>query len=240
LGDSRLFTVGIGSAPNSYFMTRAATIGRGTHTYIGDVGEVQQRMDRLLTRLENPALTNIAMHTADGVPVKIESYPSPIPDLYFGEPLMVAVRAPKEVTNFVVAGEQNGKRLEFSVDAGSHGSRPGIAALWARKKIRSEMESLALGKDENEVKKTVLATALEHQLVSKYTSLVAVDKQVSRPHGTPSSDAMVKTAAPFGLQMDKVFGGGSQTATPAAMQMAAGSLALMLAGLLEMLRRRCQ
>lgn len=29
LGDSRLFTVGIGSAPNSYFMSRAAVMGRG-------------------------------------------------------------------------------------------------------------------------------------------------------------------------------------------------------------------
>ena len=238
LGDSRLFTVGIGSAPNSYFMTRAATVGRGTHTSIGDVGEVQNRMDALLTRLESPALTNITMKTAEGASVEFESYPDPIPDLYFGEPLMVAVRTPKEVTTFTVVGEQNTKRLEFSVNAENHGSRPGIAALWARKKIRSEMESLALGKDEAEVKKTVLVTALDHQLVSKYTSLVAVDKQVSRPQGTPSSKAMVKTAAPFGLQMDKIFGGGSQTATPAALQMMSGSIALMLAGLLQLLRRR--
>lgn len=238
LGDSRLFTVGIGSAPNSYFMTRAATIGRGTSTSIGDVGEVQSRMEALLTRLESPVLTDITITAADGSAVLFESYPAPVPDLYFGEPLMVALRTPKEVTGFTVAGQQNGRRLEFSVDAVQHGSRPGIAALWARKKIRSEMESLALGKDEAEVKKTVLATALEHQLVSKYTSLVAVDKQVSRPEGTPSAKAMVKTAAPLGLQMDKVFGGGSQTATPAALQVMVGTLALMLAGLLQVLRRR--
>jgi len=238
LGDSRLFTVGIGSAPNSYFMTRAATVGRGTHTTIGEVGEVQKRMDDLLTRLENPALTNITIQTAGGASVPFETYPAPIPDLYFGEPLMVAVRTTSEVTTFTVTGEQNGKRLEFSVDAASHGSRPGIASLWARKKIRSEMESLALGKDEAEVKKTVLATALEHKLVSKYTSLVAVDKQVTRPEGTTPSKAMVKTAAPFGLQLDKIFGGGSQTASPAPLQMLGGSLALVLAGLLQLLRRR--
>ena len=34
LGDTRLFTVGIGSAPNSYFMTEAAEMGKGTFTYI--------------------------------------------------------------------------------------------------------------------------------------------------------------------------------------------------------------
>ena len=35
LGDNRLFTVGIGSAPNAHFMNRAAKFGRGTFTYIG-------------------------------------------------------------------------------------------------------------------------------------------------------------------------------------------------------------
>ena len=36
LGPSRLFTVGIGSAPNSYFMRKAAQFGRGTFTYPAD------------------------------------------------------------------------------------------------------------------------------------------------------------------------------------------------------------
>ena len=35
LGTARLFTIGIGSAPNSYFMSRAAEIGRGSHLHIG-------------------------------------------------------------------------------------------------------------------------------------------------------------------------------------------------------------
>ena len=39
LGRARLFTIGIGSAPNSYFMRKAAQFGRGTFTYIGDTRE---------------------------------------------------------------------------------------------------------------------------------------------------------------------------------------------------------
>jgi len=37
LGDRRLFTVGIGSAPNSYFMRKSAQFGRGSYTVIGDI-----------------------------------------------------------------------------------------------------------------------------------------------------------------------------------------------------------
>ncbi len=238
LGQSRLFTVGIGSAPNNYFMTRAAAIGRGTHTAIGDVAEVQQRMAALLTRLENPALTDISIAAAEGGPIELECYPAPIPDLYFGEPLMVALRTGKNITGLSITGEQNGTRRSLAVDTGNHGSRPGIGPLWARKKIRSEMGALALGKDEAEVRKQVLATALEHRLVSKYTSLVAVDQLVSRPQGQPTVKAAVQVAAPFGLQMDKVFGGGAQTATPAAMELLIGFGVLILAVLLTSARRR--
>ena len=43
LGDRRLFTVGIGPAPNTFFMRKAAQFGRGTFTFIGDVREVKER-----------------------------------------------------------------------------------------------------------------------------------------------------------------------------------------------------
>ena len=51
LGGSRLFTVGIGSAPNSHFMNSAAKYGRGTHSYIGEQTEVRQKMQGLFNKL---------------------------------------------------------------------------------------------------------------------------------------------------------------------------------------------
>jgi len=63
LGSSRLFTVGIGSAPNSYFMTRAAQFGRGTFSYIGKVDEVKQKMNALFSKLESPVwATSLLLH----------------------------------------------------------------------------------------------------------------------------------------------------------------------------------
>ncbi len=238
LGDSRLFTVGIGSAPNSYFMKRAASVGRGTYTYIGDLNEVQVRIDKLLSKISTPAITDIQIKAADGSELELEAYPNPIPDLYFGEPLVSALKVKGEISAFKVSGNQLGKSWEYTIDTSGSSSRPGLAALWARKKISSEMQSLALGADPEKVKKTILATALSHQLVSKYTSLVAVDKIVSKPKASQSSKEVVKTAAPRGMQMQAVFGGGSRTATPSALHLLAGSLLLLTAGILHILRRR--
>src|SRR5947207_2777343 len=51
-GRSRVFMVGIGSAPNSFLMTRAAELGRGAFTHIGSVEQVEERMRLLLAKLE--------------------------------------------------------------------------------------------------------------------------------------------------------------------------------------------
>src|SRR5262249_16113412 len=55
-GRSRVFMVGIGSAPNTFLMTRAAEIGRGAFTHIGSVDQVEERMRGLFPTLHNPPL----------------------------------------------------------------------------------------------------------------------------------------------------------------------------------------
>ena len=84
LGESRLFTIGIGSAPNSYFMRKAAQLGRGTFTYIGKLAEVGKRMEALFRKLERPALTGVAAAWPGSGGLDAESYPTPVPDLYDG------------------------------------------------------------------------------------------------------------------------------------------------------------
>ena len=99
LEQSRLFTIGIGSAPNSYFMRKAAEFGRGTFTYIGKTAEVRNKMERLFRKLENPALTDIQVEFSP--PTASDMVPQRIPDLYVGEPVMIAMKSaslPKEVT----------------------------------------------------------------------------------------------------------------------------------------------
>src|SRR5919112_5327384 len=58
-GRSRVFMVGIGSAPNSFLMNRAAELGRGTFTHIGSTEQVQNRMRDLFTKLESPVVTGL-------------------------------------------------------------------------------------------------------------------------------------------------------------------------------------
>ena len=64
-GRSRVFMVGIGSAPNTFLMTRAAELGRGAFTHIGSVDQVEERMRGLFAKLENPAVTGLSAKFSD-------------------------------------------------------------------------------------------------------------------------------------------------------------------------------
>lgn len=173
LGDSRLFTVGIGSAPNSHFMRDAARFGRGTFTYIGDVQQVKERMGELFAKLDSPMMTAIEVRSGD---VTAESWPARVPDLYRGEPLVVTVRVHDPKAKITVRGMIGDQAWEQELALTAPSNDSGIARLWARQKIESLMDGLSEGNDAGAVRSEVVEVALRHHLVSQYTSLVAVDK----------------------------------------------------------------
>jgi len=81
----------------------------------------------------------------------------------------------------------------------------------------------------------VLDVALTHHLVSKYTSLVAVDVTPTRPAGIDTLKSLVPGNVPDGLTgFDQL----PRTATPAALSLVMGALLLLAAAVAECLRRR--
>ncbi len=245
LGDSRLFTVGIGSAPNGYFMTKAAQVGRGTFTYIGNLEEVQEKMTELFAKLESPVLKNVRIEWPGGAGV--ETWPARVPDLYAGEPIVVTAamslvggdRSRGEARVSGVRGEASWEgRISVGRDTGSEG----IAALWARDKIDSLLDAKLDGADEEQTRKLVTAVALEHHLVTKYTSLVAVDRTPARPANEALRSSAMPTNLPQGWNYDAVFGGAMggelpQGATDSRFSILLGTV-LLLIGLMLLAARR--
>ena len=235
LGDSRLFTIGIGSAPNSFFMRNAAQQGRGSFIYIGKVEEVQMQMGQLFTKLETPALTDIELLTDSQD--KTESYPFPVPDLYFGEPVIFITKTDSLPKDMILTGILGGKRWNTSLNPFPSVTQKGISTLWARSKIKSLMASIRLGADKEQVREKVLESALKHHLVSKYTSLVAVDVTPVRPVDESIHGRSAKSNLPKGWKYDKVFKV-PQTGTVANFCFVLGALTIMLSGMLWLLIRR--
>ena len=207
-GRSRVFTVGIGSAPNSFFMTRAAEIGRGTFTHVGSESQVKSRMIELFTKLESPVMTNLVAQF-DGVGTSDVS-PNPLPDLYVGEPVIIAAKlAPGEnLENAVLnlSGLFAGQpwRVEMQLSGAIAG--PGVGKLWARRKIASFEASRSYGVDIDAIDRDIENVALDHHLVSRLTSLVAIDVTPNRPGSEEIGTKKLPHNLPDGWEFDKVFG----------------------------------
>jgi len=203
LGDTRLFTVGIGSAPNDYLMTRSATAGRGSFIHIGRLSDVLVKMSDLLAKLETPALTDIKVQWIDGV---AEIWPSPVPDLYAGEPLTITLKGSALEGHVRVSGRLGKEPWETTIPVSTTNAGPGVASIWARAKIRSLMDEGRRIQNSDYIRQSIIAVALAHQLVSQHTSLVAVDSEVARPADMPMNNVAIPTNMPDGWSQAHVFG----------------------------------
>ena len=225
LDESRMFTVAIGHAPNSWFMRKAAEIGRGSYIHIGKPDEVVEQMSALWGRIQVPALTDICVDWGDTV----EYYPEVIPDLYAGEPLWLLARLPSEPTIIGLCGSLNGLEWNLNVngwDAARNGSgEDNLAKLWARKKIEALEDSLMFGADPELTRLEITGVALDYGLLTRHTSLVAVDKTPRRAIG----NSLAMTDIPGLLPGSTQLAGYPQTATGWLAQLLLSAFVLLLA-----------
>lgn len=177
LGRARLFTVGIGSAPNSHFMRKAADFGRGSFVHINRTDEAAEKIAGLANKLEYPVLQDIEIQLPQGV--TSENWPVKVPDLFLDEPVLVAMkfdRFPSFVTLSGYGKDVFSQRIETR-----HGdANSKVAILWARQKIDALMDQQIRNNAMDSERDEIVEIALNHKLLTRYTSFVAVDKTPAR------------------------------------------------------------
>jgi Ca-activated chloride channel family protein len=233
-GDRRLFTVGIGAGPNTWFLRKAAEAGRGTATFIGDIHDVKERMTALYAKLENPALTGIEAAWSAAA----DAYPRKLPDLYDGEPIVMTAAFDTPLVTLSLTAKRGERAYGALLPLASAQPAQGIATLWARDRIEA-LSDAVVGGDAAAIKPLIVKTALDHHLVSRYTSLVAVDVTPTLPAGESSIPSPMPLDLPAGYE-DATLGALPQTATPAPLlaALAAVLAAAALATLALASRRR--
>ena len=111
----------------------------------------------------------------------------------------------------------------------------GVSTLWARRKIRAlEDERFSGGQVEqhDRIREAITEVALEHHLVSRFTSLVAVETWQERPPGESLSQTRVPNLVAQGQRFHL-----PRTATDGRMNLLIGSVALLLGLLIARARR---
>jgi Ca-activated chloride channel family protein len=131
-----------------------------------------------------------------------------VPDLYHGEPLMVSARfdrPPPAGSVVTVSGRQGDGYWMRQLVLDEARAYPGVGKLWARARIESLEDARRAGAPAEQIRAEVVRTALAHHLVSRHTSLVAVDRSPARPAGAGLREGRVPSLLPRG-QTAAVFG----------------------------------
>ena len=135
---------------------------------------------------------------------------------------MLTTMTPAKSGRVTISGRMGSQAWSTALDLSSATEGHGVSRIWARSKISAVEATRYVGAKEGDVDAQVLTVALEHHLVSRLTSLVAVDVTPSRPAGASLETQEMPTNLPQGWNFEKVFGEDrSHSSTEASMDQSA-------------------
>lgn len=203
LGNSRIFSVGIGSSVNRYLVGEVAREGRGLAEYIRQDEDVAERLNAMFKRISSPVLTDVSIDFG-----KLETYevlPAKAHDLFFEEPttLVGRYRSSGSDTLRVMANSAEGNvKWESKLDFPVHDqANPALRYAWAKKKIDS-LSLTALGGETEQLKAEIVALSTRYSVLSRYTAFIAVEREVRDPSKLPSERWLIPSELPEGLEFE--------------------------------------
>jgi len=227
LNNARLFTVAIGSAPNHFFMEKAAQFGRGTSTAINKLDQVNQQMAALFEKITSPVMRDLEVSFPQTSSVEI--YPSVVPDLYKGQPLTLIVKSDKPITQANIEGQlvNTPWKQTLNLTSRNRQNTDNLDTVWARQKVAALMDQLRTGeRNHQDTKSDVVSLGIEHNIVTKYTSFIAIEQTVSRPAEVKAKQQNVPNLIPKGNTMPA-----PATATPATLLSLLGAFLILLSAI---------
>ena len=202
LGPARLFSFGVGQSTNRYLLDGLARMGRGAVAYLGLNDDANKIMAQYFDRISHPALSDIQIDWGD---VKVrEVFPQQISDLYVGRPVIVCGRYEGELPkSIVLRGNVGGHEQRFEVPVEQTDATvddKALPAIWARMKISDLCDRCAY-EGGIDLPAQVRELALEYNLMSAYTSFVAVDS-MTRTAGDHGVTVNVPVPVPEGVRYE--------------------------------------
>jgi Ca-activated chloride channel family protein len=99
-----------------------------------------------------------------------------------------------------IRGIQAGEKFEQTLSLQKRPSK-GIAKLWGKAKIEALTDKLTLRQgDEAQLKNDIIGLSMKHNILTPYTSFIAVDKTVSRQSGQALKQSNINNLIPKGTQ----------------------------------------
>jgi Ca-activated chloride channel family protein len=235
LDQCNVFSFGIGSSVNRYLIEGVAKAGMGEPFIVLNEAEAPAIAAKFREYIQTPVLTDIKVKT-NGFDV-YDVQPTHLPDLLAQRPVILfgKWRGPLAGT-FEIRGMTGHGEWATSLDVAAvqpdEGNRA-LRYLWARSRIAELSDYGSRDIAENRVKE-ITSLGLKYNLLTQYTSFIAVREEVRNPLG-PSHDVNQPLPLPLGVT-DLAVGEGAEVGSePELIWLISAAL---IAGLIIMFRGR--
>lgn len=211
LGEARVFAFGVGSAVNRFLIDKLAALGRGVAEYILPGEAIEPAVERFQRRAALPLLRDLEIDWG-GAYVR-DVIPTPLPDLYAGQPLTLLARfhaARDEHAVVTIKGRSArgpfSERLEIDLPVATpdrSGVWTALPKMWARARIADLEDAARLEpRRARALEAEVQTLALEYGLLSTQTDFVAVEEQPGSDRQRAETRVVVPVHLPAGTQRE--------------------------------------
>ena len=212
LNRANLFAFGIGSSVNRFLIEGMARAGQGEPFILTRPDEAEAVTKKFRDYISAPLLTHVALDFGGFDVYDVE--PATIPDTFAERPTVVFGKWKGAPQGIVALRGQSGSG-EYAQQFPVAGIKPldgtnALAYLWARSRIASLSDYLQLDRSDENVK-AITNLGLTYNLLTAYTSFVAVDEVVRNVGGKLQT---VKQALPLPQGVENSAVGGAVPTAP--------------------------
>lgn len=237
LNRCNVFAFGIGTSVNRYLIEGVAKAGMAEPFIVTDEGEAPGVGDKFREYVQSPLLTDIQVR-ANGFDV-YDLNPIQFPDLFAQRPIILFGKWRGPVAGTIELTGKNSQGVFTSqVDVASvqpDEANSALRYLWARSRI-AELSDFGASQVQDENQKAITELGLKYNLLTPYTSFIAVREVVTNPTGSAED---VNQPLPLPLRVSNLAVGGTEVGSePELIFLIAAALMIVATAIVFKRRRR--
>jgi Ca-activated chloride channel homolog len=237
LNRCNVFAFGIGTSVNRYLIEGVAKAGMAEPFIVTEEAEAEGVADKFREYVQSPVLTDIQVR-ANGFDV-YDVNPAQFPDLLAQRPIILFGKWRGPLTGSIELTGKNAQGIfTSSVDVANtqpDQANGALRYLWARSRI-AELSDYGAYQAEDENAKAITALGLQYNLLTRYTSFIAVREVVTNPTGSAED---VNQPLPLPLRVSNLaVGGGTEAGSEPELIILMATALIIMATLILFRRRR--
>ncbi len=182
-GRTRVFCFGIGTDVNTHLLDRITEDTRAVSQYVLPEEDLEVKVSNFFSKIKEPVLANPTLKLTGGVHAT-KLYPSPLPDLFRGEQLVLLGRySGKGDAAVIVEGTVNGAARKFTYEVSFPEDAPEsefIPRLWATRRVGYLLDEIRLHGENAELRDEVSELARKYSIVTPYTAYLILEDETHR------------------------------------------------------------